>query len=360
MPKLLVYILVGFLIVQIVKWLMFRNGDKIPDLYSFMFIGGMGSGKTFLATLKARMVIMRRSIKRKLVNVFPFLAYIFPSWQNNPRIYSTYPIVEYYRKASDEELKAFKKERAAAKSELKKMKLKERLELRKGGYKLPKVEKRIPVFYPPLEFEHVIGQKRCEEGSVWVISEAGRLFPQWDFNNPVICEQIAQTVALSRHFFNGVVIFDDQCSDNLVKAMRCRLGMIYHLHNFRRMWGVLPYFKVNYVPLLPVDDNNTTINSSLDSWFYGKLPYKWQKKKKVYESRCYKLLYTEKAEKYIKQFDGFYTTYMMNVAVNSNMMKLYKDNKRKYKEMFLYDRAWRFNVDQGVFEEVKENAASEA
>lgn len=355
MNKQIVYALIIVAVIQFIKWLIFRNGDKIPDVCSYMFTGCMGSGKTYLSTLQATRIINRRLIKYRLVKIFPFLAYVFPSWQNCPRVYSTYPIVEYYRRCSDEELDQMKQARAEAKKEYKALKFKDRMQLRKGGYKIPKVTKKIPVFFPPLEFEHIIGQKRCEEGSVWVISEAGRLLPQWDFNNPVVCEEIAHTVALSRHFFNGVIIFDDQCSDNLVKAVRCRLGMIYHLHHFRRMWGILPYFKVNYVPLLPVEDNNTTVASDAESWFYGPLPYKWQRNKKKYESRCYKPLYTSKAEKYIEQFDGFYTTYMMNIAVNKEMMKLYKDNKRLYKELFLYDKKWRFNVDKSEFEEIPEN-----
>ena len=37
------------------------------------------------------------------------------------------------------------------------------------------------------------------------------------------------------------------------------------------------------------------------------------------------------------------------------MIKLYKDNKRLYKELFLYDKKWRFNVDKNEFEEIPEN-----
>ncbi len=355
MNRLIVIAAITVGVIELIKWLLFRNGDKVPFLHSYMFTGSMGSGKTYLATDQAIKIINRRSFWHRVYNVLPFIAWFFPSVAVEPKIYSTYPIVKYYRKVTEAEKKQFKEARKKEKKRLKKMKFKEVYELRIGGYRLPKVLKKIPVFYPPLLHEHLIGQKKCEEGSIWVISEAGRFLPQWDFNNPVICEQIAQTASFSRHFFNGVIIIDDQCSDNLVKAVRCRLGMIYHLHNFRR-FGILPYYKVNYVPLLPVEDNNTTLESDGDSWFYGKLPYRWQRYKKRYESRCYKMLYTKKAEKYIAQFDGFYTTYMMNVAVNQSMMKLYKENKRRYKEMFLYDKDIRFDVDSGEFVDVKDVA----
>lgn len=346
----LMYLMLGiFAVCMIIKWLCLRGGDRLPFLNSYMFTGTMGAGKTYMSVQTATAIIRKRRRLAFVCRVLPFIALIWPQARIEPKIYSTYPIVRNYRKATKSELQVMKAARRASKLEARKLTLKERYELRCGGYSHPKIRKNIPVFYPPLKPGHLTGDIKVEEGSIFVIGEAGRFLPQWDFNNPVVCEQIAQLVALSRHFFNAVIIFDDQCSDNLVKAVRSRLGMIYHLHNFRRAWKIMPWYKVNYVPLLPVEDNNTTLETEGDTFFVGPLPYKWQKRKKLYESRCYRRLYWSKAVPTLDEFDGFETTYMMDISVNEALCKFYKTNKREYKRRFLYDDKWRYDVLSGEF-----------
>ena len=50
----------------------------------------------------------------------------------------------------------------------------------------------------------------------------------------------------------------------------------------------------------------------------------------------YQELYYDVAKEKEDNYESFYTRYMMNIAVNSDLCKFYGANKRKYKQMFLY------------------------
>ena len=346
---LLILILVGYFLL---RRLVFKGTTKVPRLQAYMFTGTMGSGKTFLSAETAKAVIGRRRLPYVLSRLFPRLTTLFkPSWGVEPMIYSTYPIVKRWDTLKLREWLPKVKERIKAGWWFLRQKHKVRCELRAQGFRLPEARRRVPVFYPPLKLEHVLGVEKCPEGSVWVIGECGRIFPQWDFNNPIVCEQAATIFALSRHFFNATLIFDDQCSDNLVKAIRCRLGMIYHLHDFRRMWGFLPWYKVDFIPLLPVEDTASVMEREEDApvSFRGFLPYRWMYWRKIYESRCYRPLYCEPAERDCDVFDSFYTRYLPDISVSDDLIKLYRTNKRGYKRMFLYGRDWDYDFDTGEF-----------
>lgn len=336
----------------LVRRAVFRGTTKVPTLQAYMFTGTMGSGKTFLSAETAKRLIKQRRLKHVLSRLFPRLATLFfPDALEEPLIYSTYPIVKYWEARPFKEWLGLLKERYKALFAFLKLSHKDRKELRLQGYRLPSAKRKYPVFYPPLKLEHVLGAEKCPEGSIWVIGECGRIFPQWDFNNPIVVEQAATIFALSRHFFNAVLIFDDQCSDNLVKAIRCRLGMIYHLHDFRRILGFLPWYKVDFVPLLPVEDTASVVERDEDEAvsFRGFLPYRWMYWRKNYESRCYRPLYCEAAQSKVDEFDSFYTRYLPDISVSDSLVKLYRTNKRGYKRMFLYGKEWDYDFDTGEF-----------
>ena len=87
---------------------------------------------------------------------------------------------------------------------------------------------------------------------------------------------------------------------------------------------------------MDADKSATVAETEIDDkYFFGKLPYKWQKKK-TYDPRCFSPLYTEDAVKKIDAFDGYKTKYLIDLSVNEAIRKDYKANKQKYKD-YLYD-----------------------
>ena len=179
------------------------------------------------------------------------------------------------------------------------------------------------------------------ERCVVLIDEVGQFCSQWEFDNPNVMLNVQTLVRFFRHFTNGRMYLTDQVSDNIVKPIRDRIGYIYQLNDFKRSFGVLPFYQVSVVPILSLDNGMTNIEQETpdEHFFFGILPYKWMKIKH-YESRCFKLLYTEDAIKRINKFNGLYTTYLIDISVSSDMKKDYKKNPDKHKE-FLYKRSSR-------------------
>ena len=98
--KLLYLILAVFAFCMFIKWLCLRGGDRLPFLNSYMFTGTMGAGKTYMSVQTASRIIRRRRWLAFACNVLPFIAYIWPQARIEPKIYSVYPIVRRYRKAT--------------------------------------------------------------------------------------------------------------------------------------------------------------------------------------------------------------------------------------------------------------------
>ena len=171
--KILYLIIAVFAFCMFIKWLCLRGGDRLPFINSYMFTGTMGAGKTYMSVQTATAIIRKRRRLSLICRVLPFIALIWPHARIEPKIYSTYPIVRNYRKATKSERREMKAARKASKQEVRKLKFKERYELRCGGHKHPRIRKYIPVFYPPLKPGHLTGDIKVEEGSIFVIGEAG-------------------------------------------------------------------------------------------------------------------------------------------------------------------------------------------
>ena len=373
--KYLIPVIVVIALWHILLFIAKRGGDKLPKLHCYLFSGSMGSGKSYSAVECARSTWFSRRLHNVIYKLFfwveklPFkyLKHIFPEeWKYGSEVYSTYPIALRWKRLKLKERfsrrRKYPKEIKALKVRLQKEELTEaeRVEITHRMKFLRMTMRRDPVFCKPLLAEHLMGEEKLPENAVIVIGEAGRVLPQWDFDNPIVVEQIAHFVALSRQFVNAVIILDDQCSDNVVKAVRCRLGMIYHLHNFRRLWGIFPYYKVDYTELLPVEDNKlTTKEVEGETFFIGKLPYPWTPFSKFYESRMYKELYYFPAVERVEEFTSFYTRYLPNIAVNEALCKYYRNNKRAYKRNFLYNPEMRFDIDKGEFVAVPRGGGDE-
>lgn len=186
-----------------------------------------------------------------------------------------------------------------------------------------------------LTVDHLLRRELIPMKAVVVIDEIGQFASQWDYDNPLVKEQIADFTRFFRHWIDGRLFITDQASDNIVKPIRCRLGMIYHLNDFHRSFGILPTFEVDVTPLLCVEDNNTAIHieDETDRFFFGFLPYKWMKGLRRYDSRCYSRIYIEGATREPEPIDkALKTRQLIDISCSYAVSKDYKVNRQKYKE----------------------------
>ena len=386
-----------YMLWEFLKWRCLLGCDKPCITENLSFEGPPGSGKTFNSVTSARRKRAKGIICYLLYKIFPFLRKGHPNWKYKPKIYANFPIVEKWIKTARSERKrqkaayrTFKKgeyklekqrlrvERNDAlrawkagktKDEIEeninefyKLKYKhwvKRMELKDKLYSLG-VQRKKPVFCEVLTDKILLRYQFVEENAIFVVGEAGQLFPQWEFDNPLIMEQITDLNARGRHYRNILWIIDDQSLTNVAKPIRVRNGWTYYLSNFRRAWGFMPFYKCDYHAFLTMEGENqapqqvvtqTNVVSEQKCTFWGRFPYSWQRYKRYYNSRYLKELYELPAVEHVEKFDGFTTRYVPNFAVSSNVERSYRANKRRYKRNYLYHRGFELDLETGLFVE---------
>ena len=292
---ILLLVVVGYLLYRFVK------AYRLPNNNIICFTGTLGSGKTYLAVAQALRTYKRQRLKhffyRKLRFLRPLLCFFMPECKFPASLYSNIPIQINF-------------------------------------------SKKRPRYALPLTKEHLLMMELLPERAVVLIDELGQICSQWEFDNPYVMQNVQTLVRFFRHFTNGKMFVTDQVSSNIVKPIRDRLGYVYQLNDFHRDMLLLPFFKVDCIPLQNLDDGGTNIEADLNDisifYFYGFLPYKWMKLKH-YESRCFRKLYTENAVRTVDAFEELYTTYLIDMSVSDSVRKAYKRDLDKFRA-YLYDR----------------------
>ena len=287
----MIYLIIAIVFLLIVLYQFFRQ-EKLPNNTILAFVGTMGSGKTYLAVREGLRAYRKQKLTHVFCKIIPPLRLFFPKWKRKPYLYSNIPI----------RVTLFGKKK----------------------------------YCRVLRKEHILRHKLLPEGSIVVIDEIGQFASQWDYDNPYVKEQLADLTRFFRHWVDGRMFVTDQSSDNIVKAIRCRLGLVYHLNDFRR-WLMLPFFKVDATPLLMVEDSQKEMEIEADHrcYFFGILHYRWFQrlfKLDKYNSRCYSLIYAQGATKEPTAYDStLKTRYLIDISVGKAVSKDYKDNRERYK-----------------------------
>ena len=194
------------------------------------FTGGLGSGKTFLSVQQARRLLLKKRFKVWLHNFF------HPKDKKpKPLLYSSIPV----RVSKDE------------------MAVK-------------------------LTADHLLLQRRIVLNSVVFIDEVGGFCSQFDYraNNSAIFDEF---VRFFRHYVQGYLIVNDQCSENIVLQVRRRLNTVYNLMGFRTFLGLIYWLRVRNISvseeIKTIEEQNTEDNMKL---LIGLLP-----RFRAYDTHCY-------------------------------------------------------------------------
>ena len=386
-----------WMIWEFLKWLCLKDCVQYSTNENLTIEGPPGSGKTIggvYAALRKRNIGILRYIAYYCL---PFIRSIHPDWKYKPTIYSTFPIVIKYIKTTKSERKRMREEYKRFKSEdykPGKVEMKQRQALELEGWKSThggdlakeceveyfeikykqwvermelkdklrrkKVRKKKPVFCKVLTPEILLRYAETDYNAIFVVDEAGSIFSQWEYDNPVIMEQVKDFNARGRHYRNVIWILIDQTITDIAKPLRCRNGMVYHQHNFRRAWGFMPFYKSDFIPMMAVEGESQMIiaedaERADNHTIWGPLPYAWQRYRKRYDSRYLSELYKESAVETCEEFDGFKTRYVPNLSVSSKVEKSYRQNKRAYRRNYLYRKDFYLDLETGEFRERAED-----
>lgn len=194
------------------------------------FTGGLGSGKSFMSVDQARKLLAKKRRKVWIHNLF------YPKKKlPRPLLYSSIPV------------RVSKEENAVI-----------------------------------LTAEHLLLQRQIVLNSVVFIDEVGGFCSQFDYKaaNADIFDEF---VRFFRHYVQGYLIVNDQCSENIVLQVRRRLNTVYNLMGFRTFLGLIYWVRVRNITvseeIKTIEEQNTEDNMKL---LIGFLP-----RYRTYDTHCY-------------------------------------------------------------------------
>lgn len=268
---IVVVVLAVLLLLQVVR------SKRMTRNTVLCFTGGLGAGKTYCAVRQA----VRFYKRQRLRYFFRFVPVL--GNKNKPTLYSNIPV-------------------------------------KIGRNKYSEV----------LALEHITLQKRLPEKAVVLIDEVGQFANQYEYDNPYVMGYLQEFIRFFRHYIDGRLVLTDQASDNIVKPIRLRVNVIYNLNDFHRWGFLLPFFKVNVDELACVEDSVQNVNlmqrDAESEYFFGLLPYRWMRKSRRYDSRCYSIMYMAKklftAPKQWRK--DLKTRYLINIDATEEERKAWK------------------------------------
>ncbi|MEM1974015.1 MAG: zonular occludens toxin domain-containing protein [Thermoplasmata archaeon] len=281
------------------------------------YSGGLGSGKTLMAT-KTAIKLRNRSklgyyilgikpyisfiilfsgielfimlvLKSRLLVIFTipvFIALILIVYNKREiikgkfqvrEIYSTYPIFLGFKKLKKEEKIELKQElkellidKKVNKSRIKELKL----ILKKGRKEYSK----------KFTNSHLLGDYELPQKVIVVIDEASKYFPNEARKAPV---ELTESVRWFRHFTGGTIIMTDQSVGDINIAIRRRINVVYHFSSFRTLF--FKFFSLEVVRLNYLEDIVANVNNISDLKFrrlfdaFGKKRYESRYMRKQYQ-----------------------------------------------------------------------------
>ena len=178
----MIFYIILFVVVGVIAWKVFHSYRLNTYDTVIAFTGGLGSGKSFMSVQMAV-----RLLKRKRREVFFHnLFHGKKDRREKPLLYSSIPV------------KVSRKEMAVQ-----------------------------------LTDKHLLLQRHIVRGSVVFLDEIGGYCSQFDYR-AVNADVFDEFVRFFRHYVQGYLICNDQCSENIVLQVRRRLNTVYNLMGFRK------------------------------------------------------------------------------------------------------------------------------
>ena len=224
MFEIILIVLIVFVLWKVARSYRLNTYDTV-----LAFTGGLGAGKSFMSVKKARELLNRKRREVWFYNLF------HPkNKKERPMLYSSIPV------------KVSRKEMAI---------------------------KLLP--------EHLLLQRKIIRGSVVFVDEIGGFCSQFDYRvaNSAVWDEF---VRYFRHYVQGYLICNDQCSENIVLQVRRRLNTVYNMMGFRHFLFVY-WVKVRNITvseeIKTIEEQNTEDNMKL---LIGLLPHF-----RAYDTHCY-------------------------------------------------------------------------
>lgn len=145
-----------------------------------------------------------------------------------------------------------------------------------------------------LKKEHLLLQERIPQHSVVLLDEIGAFASQFDYNQKNVVVVFDEFVRFFRHYVDGYIVTNDQCSENVNLVIRRRINKITNLSNCLVIFHMCFYFsrQINISEEIKTIDtaSNGKMNET-DTQDNMNFSFKFVFNKKAYDSRCYSVRY---------------------------------------------------------------------
>lgn len=270
-------ILIVIAVILIICWIKCYKLDLYRNMTAYT--GGVGAGKTCLATRQAVMCY-KRALRSWKWECFKSRI-LFRALPEKPLLCSNVPIL-YKKKLTPEYHNAVSEWKKACR------------QARKEGRDVPKQDEyiaNVPEYSAKfascqLTAEILFLQERIPENSVVLVDEVSSFLNQFEYNKNANVSLYDEFCRFCRQYFNGNVIVTDQCISNVILQIRRRLNTVYNLskHHYFAKINTVMVREINISDeIVTVDTKDTNEPFSRYIWFGN-----WFKN---YASRCFRYRY---------------------------------------------------------------------
>lgn len=290
--------LIAAVVVVVLLVIQYKNAYPTPKSSVLAFTGTMGSGKTFSAVnaLK-REYRVRRLLWRVRVAVW-FLTGKKGEKPAAPSVWSNIPLLVRYKRN-------------------------------------PKKR----VYAQPVTMRLLTCDDKFPENSLVLLDEISTMCDQYDFDDPLVMERLGKLMKFYRHWTGGKIYITEQAVSCITKPIRDKMGIVYQCEGLSRWLLVMPFVKIRIRPLVMVDAEVSTASDVVATddvpylFFYAPPRFLRSRKKRAYDSRCYKPIYHEGAVRK-PDFDGetLTTRYLCDIVSDVKRKADYKKSRQSEKD----------------------------
>lgn len=302
---MIVIFLVIAVVFAVILVMQFKNAYPAPSTSVVAFTGTMGSGKTFSAVN----MLKREYRIRRLLWRAKSLWWLFTGKRGEepapPVVWSSIPLLVRYKRNP-----------------------KNRVYARPVTERLLTCEDKFP------------------ENSLVLLDEISIMCDQYDFDDPLVMERVGRLMKFYRHWTGGKIYITEQAVSCVTKPIRDKMGMTYQCEGVSRWLLVMPFVKVRIRPLLMVDAEVSAVTDTVATdevpylFFYSPPRLFQSKKKRAYDSRCYRPIYHEGASR-SPDFvaDRLSTRYLCDICSDADRRKEYKKSRHQEKDWIYTDQS---------------------
>lgn len=298
-----IIVLIAAIVLAVLVCIQYKNAYPSPKTAVVAFTGTMGSGKTFSAVNSLKREYKWRRLTWRVKRAVWLVTGKRGEEPAEPSVWSNIPLLVRYSRN-------------------------------------PKKR----VYARPVTLALLTCEDKFPENSLVLLDEISVMCDQYDFDDPLVMERLGRLMKFYRHWTGGKVYITEQAVSCVTKPIRDKMGMVYQCEGLSRWLLVSPFVKIRIRPLVMVDSEVSATSDTVETeavpyLFFFSPPRLFQsRKKRAYDSRCYKPIYHEGATHSPDFSPSTLTTrYLCDIVSDTKRKADYKKSRQTEKDWIYRD-----------------------